>query len=165
MYDPLQMVTYHLPDPEEELARLTKPIDDLLSGDIPTPSELPRRIDDILMSPRQKSLHDAILADLFDVIPGVGDVSNAVRVGRAALEDDALASERLAMQSVDLALGTIPSFVPGAGEVVSTILDFLTPTNMLVYIRENYPPIKKPSFKLELPELPSLDDLLTEAFG
>ena len=161
--DPTSWIRYHIPDPDEELRKITKPIDDLLNGDLPTPAELPKRIENILISPKQKSLHDAILADIFDIIPVVGDVSNAIRVGRAALEDDVLASERMALQSIDAAVGIIPSFFPG-GEVVSTILDFLTPTNMVVYLRENYPLPNKPSFKLELPTLPSPDELLMEAF-
>jgi len=91
------------------------------------PSSSPGSKDDalwrILASSKHESLAEAVLADLIDAIPIIGDLTNLLRVMDAYERKDDLV---LALQTGDL-LGGFP---PGIGE----IFDILSPTNTIAYI-------------------------------
>lgn len=70
-----------------------------------------------------ESVLEAVLADLADLVPVVGDIAGLVRVLEALERKDDL---RLALELGDL-VGGLP---PAIGEVV----DALTPTNLIIYL-------------------------------
>jgi len=88
----------------------------------------PPEIRDILFESRQSTMGRALLADAIDVIPVVGDVSNFFRV-RHASREGVRRQARVGRQALDLALGSLP-------EPVGAVLDLLTPTNTMTYLRE-----------------------------
>lgn len=88
----------------------------------------PPEMRDILFESKQSTLGRAMLADVVDVIPVVGDVSNFFRV-RHAGQVGQVRTKRVPRQSLDLLLGSAP-------EPVGAILDILTPTNTLTFLRE-----------------------------
>lgn len=96
-------------------------LDDVAAG---APSELR----DILFESTQSTLGRAIVADVIDVIPIVGDASNFFRV-RHANRNGVQRQPRIGRQALDLALGSLP-------EPVGAILDILTPTNTITLLRE-----------------------------
>ena len=67
------------------------------------------------------------MADVIDVIPVVEDVSNFFRV-RHANREGVRRQPRVGRQALDLALGSLP-------EPVGAVLDLLTPTNTITYLR------------------------------
>lgn len=85
------------------------------------------RVRNLLMGSQQQSLLDAMLADLVDIIPGVGDASNLLRVRDAAVKGGEFTKKRLPVQLVDLVAGVLPDPVGG-------ILDALTPSNTITYM-------------------------------
>ncbi len=88
----------------------------------------PPELRDVLFESRQSTLGRALLADAIDVIPVVGDVSNFFRV-RHASREGIRRQPRVGRQALDLALGSLP-------EPVGAVLDLLTPTNTMTYLRE-----------------------------
>ena len=82
-------------------------------------------LQDIVTTTDHKTLFDAILADIFDFIPILGDVANEERVADAMRRGDKVA---LKAQTIDLFLGVIP--------IIGDIADFITPTNTLLYLRK-----------------------------
>jgi hypothetical protein len=90
-----------------------------------TQNEKADRIRHILIGVKHSELKDAILADLFDVIPIVGDVSN---ISRAIQERE---KTHKARQIVDLFAGALPDPIGGA-------IDFLTPTNTIKYFSKGH---------------------------
>ena len=80
--------------------------------------------DRILTTTYHRSLLEAMFADLFDVVPLLGDVGNEERVADALRRNDKVA---LRAQSLDLFFGIVP--------VLGDIADLLTPTNTLLYLR------------------------------
>lgn len=87
--------------------------------------EVTDRITRILIGVKHNELKDAIMADLFDVIPIVGDISNVSRVVQEK------GKTRKARQIVDLLAGALPDPIGGA-------IDFLTPTNTIKYLSKGY---------------------------
>ena len=94
----------------------------------------PEAIEEFLKSvttTEQHTLVEAVLNDIIDTVPMVGEVAGAMRLADAIEKKDDV---RALMEAGDLLAG----FPPGIGD----ILDILTPTNALSYL------IKKgPSFK------------------
>jgi len=78
----------------------------------------------ILFSAEHDSFAEAMLADLVDAIPIIGDLTNAMRVKDAM--DKNLPDRTLLLQLGDLVGGIIP--------VVGDIFDIITPTNTLTYL-------------------------------
>jgi len=78
----------------------------------------------VISSAEHEDLGEAVLADVVDVIPFIGDVANAMRVKDAI--DRGVPEYIVAAQIVDFLAG-LP---PGIGD----ILDILTPTNTLAYL-------------------------------
>lgn len=88
----------------------------------------PPELREILFESEQRTMGRAVAADLFDVIPVIGDISNLFRVRHAgALETRPRG--RVTRQTVDLLLGALPPPVGG-------VLDFLTPSGIITYLRE-----------------------------
>ncbi|MCD6199449.1 MAG: hypothetical protein J7K15_12925 [Deltaproteobacteria bacterium] len=77
----------------------------------------------ILTSSKHDSLAEAILADLIDALPIIGDITNLLRVMDAIERKDDLV---LALQAGDL-LGGLPP-------IIGEIFDILSPTNTIAYI-------------------------------
>lgn len=88
----------------------------------------PVEIRDMLFESKQSTLGKAILADLIDIVPIAGDISNIFRCRHAA-QTYRERPRRIAKQLIDLSAGLLPDPLGG-------ILDILTPTNTLTYLRE-----------------------------
>lgn len=97
-------------------------IEDLLDGLVEV---LPPEARDFLAQSKQNSLGRAVLADLVDIVPILGDVANLLRVRHAG---ETAAGATVGRQALDLLAGSLPDPVGG-------ILDFLTPTNTLTFLR------------------------------
>jgi hypothetical protein len=69
---------------------------------------------------------EAVLADLADAIPVVGEVAGLVRMVQALEKKDDF---RLALEAGDLVLGFPP--------LIGDIMDLLTPTNLICYLRRS----------------------------
>lgn len=80
---------------------------------------------EVLFGTKHEMLSEAVIADIIDGIPIIGDISNAIR---AAKEED---ERRRAAQVADTLLGTMP-------EPLGIIADILTPTNMMIYLNRKY---------------------------
>ena len=78
----------------------------------------------ILFSAEHNSFAEAILADLVDAIPILGDLTNAIRVKDAM--DKNLPDRTVLLQLGDL----IGGIIPGVGD----IFDIITPTNTITYL-------------------------------
>ena len=87
----------------------------------------PANIREVLFSSQQSTLGKAVLADVVDIIPLVGDAANIFRVRDAARRSKG-ATKRVSLQAVDLVLGAAPF-------PIGVILDALTPTNTITYLR------------------------------
>jgi hypothetical protein len=72
-----------------------------------------------------KNVLEAVLADLADVVPIVGEVAGFVRMVQALEKRDDF---RLALEAGDLVLGLPP--------LIGDIMDLLTPTNLICYLRK-----------------------------
>jgi hypothetical protein len=86
-------------------------------------------LEGILKAPftiEHKNIVEAMCADLFDVLPLAGEVAGLVRMVQALEKKDDF---RLALETGDLVLG----FPPLLGDV----LDLLTPTNLICYLRRS----------------------------
>ena len=83
----------------------------------------------ILFGAEHKSLREAILADIIDTLPIIGDISNFFRVVDAANNPDIAVRRRATAQLIDLMLGALPG-------PIGTILDIITPTNTIAYLRK-----------------------------
>lgn len=81
----------------------------------------------IAFGSEHRTLAEALAADLLDVIPIVGDVSNAYRV-RDAMKRQAVMQAKPGLQMVDMLLGMLP-------EPVGAVLDVLTPSSTVNYLR------------------------------
>jgi len=88
----------------------------------------PSELRDVLFEAKQDKLGKAIVADIIDAIPIVGDISNIFRVRDAALKK-VERERRITRQLLDMVVGMAPD--PWGG-----ILDLITPTNTITYIRE-----------------------------
>ncbi|MEM2196331.1 MAG: hypothetical protein QXY41_05980 [Thermoproteota archaeon] len=72
---------------------------------------------------RHESALEALLADLADFVPIVGEVAGLARLREAIKEKDDL---RIALETGDLVAGFPP--------IIGDILDILTPTNLILYL-------------------------------
>ena len=85
-------------------------------------SEGARRIWNIVSAAQHDRIEDALLADLVDILPVIGDFANAARI-RDAVEN---APERVVLtQAIDMIGGILP--------VAGDIFDIITPTNTINY--------------------------------
>ena len=85
------------------------------------------RLRTVVMGTGQADLLDAIAADVFDALPIVGEVSNALRVQDAAQRGEQWRKKALPPQLIDMAVGFLP---PPVGQILSA----LTPTNTWIYL-------------------------------
>ena len=97
----------------------------------------------ILWGTTHKNLTEAILADVVDVIPVVGDLGNAIKVYNLAKKGE---SDKLTLHTGDLVIGIVP--------VIGAVGDLITPTNTLIFVMRK----KKLKSKLRK-KLPSLRGL------
>jgi hypothetical protein len=84
-------------------------------------------LEGILKAPwtiEHRNILEAILADLFDVLPVAGEIAGLVRIAEAYEKRDEF---RLALEAGDLVLG----FPPLLGDIA----DLATPTNLICYLR------------------------------
>lgn len=109
----------------EEVNRFESEVKGFLDG---IAENAPPQVRDILFLSEQSSLGRAVVADLVDAIPFVGDAANVFRV-RDAEKVGTTQSRRFSRQLIDLGLGILPDPVGG-------ILDLVTPTNTITYLRE-----------------------------
>lgn len=85
------------------------------------------RLRTVVIGTGQADLLDAIAADVFDALPIVGEVSNALRVQDAANRGEQYRKKALPPQLIDMAVGLLP---PPIGQILSA----LTPTNTWIYL-------------------------------
>lgn len=71
---------------------------------------------------RHENALEALIADIADVIPIVGEAAGLARLREAMNEKDYL---RIALETGDLVAGLPP--------IIGEILDILTPTNLILY--------------------------------
>ena len=88
----------------------------------------PSELRDILFESKQSTMGRAIAADLLDVIPVLGDVSNLFRVRHAGTVGETR-PRRVPRQTLDLLLGALP-------DPLGAVLDILTPSGSLTFLRE-----------------------------
>lgn len=103
----------------------------------------------ILFTTRHKNIIEAAIADIVDVIPGLGNITEAERLADARRIGD---RDAVVAHGIDTAVGEIFSVIPMFGEFIDSFLDALLPSNTLLYLKrrgliEWNPP---------LPPLPSL---------
>lgn len=92
------------------------------------PKLSPEEFRDVLFESKQSTLGKAILADLLDAVPIAGDIGNFFRVRHAGLVGRER-PRRITRQMIDMLVGMLPDPVGG-------ILDLITPTNTVTYLRE-----------------------------
>ncbi len=86
------------------------------------------RVCEILAGTNQQDLPDAIIADILDIIPIIGDLTNALRVIDAAGKgNEYQRKKKVAMQLIDALSGSLP-------DPVGAIIDAITPTNTILYL-------------------------------
>ena len=89
----------------------------------------------VLFAPSHNNLGEAVLADLVDAIPFIGDLTNLIRVVNAInqKEEDFIT----ALQAGDLLIGMVFEFAYTSSTKMLPIIDLLdliTPTNTLTYL-------------------------------
>jgi len=83
---------------------------------------------EILGGTDHQDLPDAIIADILDIIPIIGDISNAFRVVDAAGKgNEYQRKKKVVMQLIDALSGSAP-------DPIGAILDAITPTNTILYL-------------------------------
>lgn len=97
--------------------------------------DIGEKIIKVLTSPSHDDLVEAVLADLVDAVPFLGDLSNLIRVINAisSKEEDYI----IALQTGDLLLSPIFEFVWTSSTrtlPIIDLLDLITPTNTLTYL-------------------------------
>jgi hypothetical protein len=92
------------------------------------PEVCPAGLRDVLFESKQSSLGKAMLADLLDAVPVVGDIGNFYRVKHAARVGRER-PRRVTRQMVDILVGIVPDPVGG-------VLDLLLPMNTVTYLQE-----------------------------
>ena len=88
--------------------------------------ELPKSLEDVIRSiatTEQRSIVEAVLNDILDAIPVVGEIAGLIRLADSIEKKD---FTRALLEFGDLVLG----FPPGIGDVS----DILTPTNLIAYL-------------------------------
>ena len=118
VFDPFGPLTAFLEEAEENFNQF---LDAVVAS-------APPELRDILFESKQKTMGRAVAADLFDVIPVIGDISNLFRVRHAGAPENRPRG-RVTRQTVDLLLGALPPPVGGA-------LDFLTPSGIITRLLE-----------------------------
>ena len=88
----------------------------------------PPFVREVALSSKQDTMGKAALADAVDVIPIIGDVANMFRVRHGGGKP-----ERVKSQATDLLAGSLP-------EPLGFILDALSPTNFMTFLKEAAPP-------------------------
>jgi hypothetical protein len=89
-------------------------------------------LDRVLMAPwtiDHESVWEAILADIADIVPVIGELAGIVRIAQAYERKDYL---RLALETGDLFAGFPP--------LIGDILDLITPTNLICYLAKKRGP-------------------------
>jgi len=86
-------------------------------------------IEGLLKAPftiEHRNVVEALLADLADLVPLVGEVAGLIRIAEALEKKDEF---RLALETGDLLAGLPP--------LLGDLLDLLTPTNLICYLRRS----------------------------
>lgn len=86
----------------------------------------------ILFTTRHKNLFEALVADIVDTLPGLGDVTEAERLADARRIGD---RDAVVAHGIDTVSGEIFDVIPVAGEMMDSILDALLPANTLLYLK------------------------------
>ena len=108
-------------------------------------SEIESRFKRIAFGYDHKDIIEAITADILDVVPIVGDVSNTIRVrNMAKAQPDTPAARR---QLLDAVIGNIP--------IIGDIFDLLTPTNTINFLDKQIKAVKPEPLKL-------IDELMSD---
>lgn len=103
------------------------------------------RLNNIVAGGEQVDLVDALLADLSDAVPLIGDVFSGVRTAQILSKPGVQHREQKAtLMAIDTAVGIIP--------VVGDIIDLLLPSNTIIYLVDKGALPRLP----ELPPLPAL---------
>lgn len=98
-------------------------------GATPVVGEINAKLHRIFLGVGHEDIAEAVLADIVDFIPFVGDACNVARLAEAASLGGKYKKKRLLAQTIDAAGGALP-------EPISIIFDFLTPTNLILFINE-----------------------------
>ncbi|MHA1881435.1 MAG: hypothetical protein ACTSUO_00110 [Candidatus Thorarchaeota archaeon] len=114
----------------DEIERALVELNKEVAEYFPDPEEFYRTLHRVLTSSRFENIGEAMFADVIDVIPVLGDISNAMRIINARLEGDTGAFRRSFLQFVD--------FVGGILGPLGDVFDLITPTNIINYIADQF---------------------------
>jgi len=92
------------------------------------PEVTPGELRDVLFESKQSSLPKAVVADVLDAVPILGDIGNFYRTRHAGTVGRER-PRRLTRQLVDTLVGILPDPVGG-------VLDLLLPMNTVTYLQE-----------------------------
>ena len=88
--------------------------------------EIIEKLKRIALTTEHEDILEAILADLGDALPIVGDIGNLFKSMDAVKKDKTMA---IVLQSIDFVGGLIP--------VVGDIFDLITPTNTILFLEKD----------------------------
>ena len=86
----------------------------------------------ILFTTNHRSILEAMAADFVDVLPMVGDVTEAERLSDARRQRD---EDAIVAHGTDSLFGEMADAIPVAGEFIDSLLDALLPSNTLLYLK------------------------------
>ena len=88
--------------------------------------EIIEKLKRIAFTTEHEDILEAVLADLGDAIPIIGDIGNLFKTVDAVTKDKPIAT---ALQSIDLIVGIIPG--------LGAIFDIITPTNTILFLEKD----------------------------
>jgi len=130
----------------EELEEIRRTIKERLLPKLPiTVEEAGDKIHRIVFGTEHKDIGEAMLADLIDIVPFVGDASNIARISDAMKRGGKYMKRRVLAQAVDVIGGGLP-------EPASFLFDLFTPTNTLLFLGVDLERLRE-RFKLPKPPI------------
>jgi len=107
---------------------IIKNIDQLTAGLEKMRNDLNR----VLFTTQHKNLIEAMIADVVDTIPFLGDITEVERLADAKRLGD---KDAITAHGIDVVFGEIADAIPVVGEFIDSFLDALLPANTLLYLK------------------------------
>ena len=115
-----------------EVSRPVKPVVKNIDNTVKKLNKMRDDISRVLFSTDHHSLFEAVVADLVDALPYVGDATESMRLADAKRRGD---KDAVVAHGTDLVVGNMFDIIPVAGELIDSALDLLLPSNMLLYLK------------------------------
>ncbi|HEB37615.1 MAG TPA: hypothetical protein ENI14_03020 [Thermoplasmatales archaeon] len=90
------------------------------------------KLNRVMFSTKHETLIEAMVADLIDILPGVGDITEAERLAEAKRIGD---KDAVVAHGIDTVFGEMADMIPVVGELIDSFLDALLPANTLLYLK------------------------------